>query len=176
MMSVSGKLTPHALTSTTAWPAPARGDGTSSSTSASGGPKVLHTIAFMAGECNSVRQGLPQILGPAFVARQIEVDDEPPRRMAVRLHRLDAHDRAVALPGGDAAEVERVLAQELDLLVGAEAVEDARHRGRVGARLRQDVRAVAIDRQDVGLFLPPAEILLRRLVRRELVEARLEGG
>ena len=45
------------------------------------------------------------------------------------------------------AEVERVLAQELDLLVGPEPVEDARHRGGVGARLRQDVRAVAIDRQ-----------------------------
>src|SRR5207244_4458742 len=138
-------LTPHALTSMSACPADTRGDGTSSTTSDSGGPNALQSTAFMVRECNSVRERLAQILGPGVFVGQVQVDDEPPRRVAVGLGGVDAHDRAVALPGGHVAEVERVLPQELDLLVGAETVEDARHRGGVGARLRQDVRAIAID-------------------------------
>src|SRR5262245_31622484 len=46
MMSVSGKLTPAALTLTTTWPLPARRDGTCSTTSLSGGPSSLHSTAF----------------------------------------------------------------------------------------------------------------------------------
>src|SRR5258706_13372140 len=46
MMSTSGKFTLAAFTVMTASPGPARGDGTSSTTSDSGGPNCLHTTAF----------------------------------------------------------------------------------------------------------------------------------
>src|SRR5574341_2528130 len=49
MMSTSGKLTLAALTEITTSPAPARGAGTSSTTSESGGPNCLHSTAFIVG-------------------------------------------------------------------------------------------------------------------------------
>src|SRR5215475_8686296 len=53
MMSTSGKLRLAALTETTTSPGPARGDGTSSNSSDSGGPNCLQTTAFIAIECHS---------------------------------------------------------------------------------------------------------------------------
>src|SRR5262245_45568090 len=49
MMSTSGKLTLAAFTDTTTSPAPARGEGRSSTTSESGGPYCLHNTAFIVG-------------------------------------------------------------------------------------------------------------------------------
>src|ERR1051325_10383079 len=49
MMSTSGKFTPAARTPIFTCPAPGDSDGTSSSTSFSGGPYSLHSIAFIAG-------------------------------------------------------------------------------------------------------------------------------
>src|SRR5439155_24453684 len=116
MISVSGKLTPHARTRTTACPAEARGDGSSSTTNCSGSPNVLQTTALMVGTI-SVRQGLAKILRPTVFARQVQVDDQPARRLRVAvLERLDAHHRAVTLPRRHRREVERVLAEQLHLL------------------------------------------------------------
>src|SRR5512134_90131 len=47
IMRTSGKFTPAAFTSMTTSPAPARGDGTFSTTSASGPPHVLQSTAFI---------------------------------------------------------------------------------------------------------------------------------
>src|SRR5882672_7838053 len=52
MMSTSGKLTLAAMTDTTASPGPARGEGTSSTTSVSGGPYCLQRTAFIDIECH----------------------------------------------------------------------------------------------------------------------------
>src|SRR5437763_12174756 len=52
MMRKSGKLTLAAFIDTTTSPAPAFGDGRSSSTSDSGGPYCLQTTAFIAIECH----------------------------------------------------------------------------------------------------------------------------
>src|SRR3954454_20303731 len=52
MISTSGKLTLAALTDTTTSPAPAFSDGTSSTTSDSGGPNCLQTTAFINIECH----------------------------------------------------------------------------------------------------------------------------
>ena len=46
MISTSGKFTLAAFTETTTSPAPASGDGISSTTSDSGGPNCLHRTAF----------------------------------------------------------------------------------------------------------------------------------
>src|SRR6476619_104147 len=48
MISTSGKLTLAVLTETTTSPGPATGDGTSSTTSESGGPYALQSTAFTA--------------------------------------------------------------------------------------------------------------------------------
>src|SRR2546422_27109 len=53
MMSTSGKLTLAALTDTTASPGPARGEGSSSTTSVSGGPYCLQRTAFTDIECHN---------------------------------------------------------------------------------------------------------------------------
>src|SRR5690348_2438889 len=47
MISVSGKLTPHAFTATTTCPLPARSESISSITSVSGIPYSLHNTAFI---------------------------------------------------------------------------------------------------------------------------------
>ena len=47
MMSTSGKLTLAAFTEPTTSPGPGRGEGTSSTTSVSGGPNCLQITAFM---------------------------------------------------------------------------------------------------------------------------------
>jgi len=47
MISVSGKFTPAAFTLTTTCPLPAFSEGTSSTTSFSGGPNSLHSTAFI---------------------------------------------------------------------------------------------------------------------------------
>src|SRR6476660_6506272 len=47
MISTSGKLTLAVLTEPTTSPGPGTGDGTSSTTSESGGPYALHSTAFM---------------------------------------------------------------------------------------------------------------------------------
>src|SRR3954453_11152840 len=52
MMRKSGKLTLPAFTETTTSPGPAFGDGSSSTTSDSGGPYCLQTTAFIAIECH----------------------------------------------------------------------------------------------------------------------------
>src|SRR5204862_2563233 len=51
MMSTSGKLTLAAFTVTTTSPAPGFGEGSSSTTSDSGGPNCLQRTAFMNIEC-----------------------------------------------------------------------------------------------------------------------------
>src|SRR5258706_14427542 len=52
MMSTSGKLTLAAFTVTTTSPAPGFGEGSSSTTSDSGGPNCLQRTAFMNIECH----------------------------------------------------------------------------------------------------------------------------
>src|SRR5436189_4397459 len=47
MRRTSGKFTPLAFTETKSCPLPGAGDGTSSTTSESGGPQFLHSTAFM---------------------------------------------------------------------------------------------------------------------------------
>src|SRR5688572_19516737 len=49
LIRLSGKLIAAALTVTTTWPAAARGDGTSSTTSVSGGPNFLRRSARIVG-------------------------------------------------------------------------------------------------------------------------------
>src|SRR3954465_2842050 len=51
MMRKSGKLTLAPLTETTTSPGPALGEGSSSTTSDSGGPYCLQSTAFIAIEC-----------------------------------------------------------------------------------------------------------------------------
>src|SRR5437868_5861722 len=104
-------------------------------------------------------QSLAQVVVPGVFIGQVQVDDEPPDAVArvTILDRPDAHRRAAPLPRRHLRVVERVLPEQLHLLVGAEPVEDARHRRRVGTRLRQDMGTVAIDRDRARLFLPPAK-------------------
>src|SRR5437879_11075153 len=55
MRRTSGKFTPLALTETRSCPLPGAGDGTSSTTSESGGPQSLHSTAFMRALSRSCR-------------------------------------------------------------------------------------------------------------------------
>src|SRR5262245_41963949 len=74
MMSTSGKLTLAALTLTTTSPAPALGEGRSSTTSDSGGPNCLQSTAFIAlpwlfgGKANYERTGAAPL--PRFSVRR----------------------------------------------------------------------------------------------------------
>src|SRR6266516_851707 len=55
MRRTSGKFTPLAFTDTKSCPLPGAGDGMSSTTSASGGPQLLHSTAFMSALLRSCR-------------------------------------------------------------------------------------------------------------------------
>src|SRR3954462_13399721 len=93
MMSVSGKLTPHALTSTSAWPADTAGDGTSSRTNFSGSPKVLQTTAFMP-RTISIHGIAADVVGGAEFAIGAGRDDE----RVVRRVRAGAAERERGAP------------------------------------------------------------------------------
>src|SRR5436189_4042669 len=68
MMSTSGKLTLAAFTVTTTSPAPGFGEGSSSTTSDSGGPNCLQRTAFMNIECH-----MPKLTTDDGVALHYEV-------------------------------------------------------------------------------------------------------
>src|SRR5882762_2468816 len=69
MRRTSGKFTPLAFTDTKSCPLPGFGEGTSSTTSASGGPHVLHSTAFMralSGFRAIIKRGLPRSQGSGY--------------------------------------------------------------------------------------------------------------
>src|SRR5882762_1431221 len=107
MRRTSGKFTPLAFTDTKSCPLPGFGEGMSSTTSASGGPHVLHSTAFMhalSGFRAIIKRGLPRSQGSGYHAleggghgRQCDI-----ARAAIRgflgalvrlLHRLPDPDR-----------------------------------------------------------------------------------
>src|SRR3954466_16004730 len=66
MMRTSGKLTLAALTVSTTSPGPARGDGSSSTSSESGGSNCLQTTAFINIECHNARADSASLPGVAL--------------------------------------------------------------------------------------------------------------
>src|SRR5467141_3132487 len=71
MRRTSGKFTPLAFTDTKSCPLPGAGEGMSSTTSASGGPHVLHSTAFMhalSGFPGHHKRGLPRSQGSGYHA------------------------------------------------------------------------------------------------------------
>src|SRR5258706_3213253 len=114
MMSTSGKLTLAAFTLTTTSPAPALGEGSSSTTSDSGGPNCLQSTAFIAlpwvfsARADYDRTGAPPL--PLFSLRR-----EGPRDARLQGPRLEirADSAGHAQARRDAAH--RRLPQDADL-------------------------------------------------------------
>src|SRR5262245_51618894 len=157
MMSVSGKLTPAALTLTTTWPLPGRRDGTCSTTSLSGGPNCLHSTALIRNKTSSTAKEHEgeSVLDPFgeellhFTPARLR---HGPRALA-RFDRLLAHRRALHHAAHDAlddpGQAEHVVGHVVVPMLDAGAASAAAVRGDV-LLFARDAQCVQVEPADAA--------------------------